>query len=215
MVHLWGGIIVDAGKFNWDNGKFPGLSEPDPSYHGMNYVKDVGAAAYITKARTQLLRDYGPAISPFNAFLLLQGLETLSLRMQKHCANAIEIAKYLENHPQVGWVNYPGLESNQYYDLAEKYLPKGQGAIFTFGLKGGIETGKKFIDSLEIFSHLANVGDAKSLVIHPASTTHSQLSEEGLKAAGVSEDMVRLSIGIEDAKDLIADLEQAINKATV
>ncbi len=210
-----GGIIVDAGKFNWDNGKFPGLSEPDPSYHGINYVKDVGTTAFITKARVQLLRDYGSAISPFNAFLLLQGLETLSLRMQKHCANAIEIAEYLENHPQVGWVNYPGLESNQYYDLAQKYLPKGQGAIFTFGLKGGIEAGKKFIDSLGIFSHLANVGDAKSLVIHPASTTHSQLTEEGLKAAGVSADMVRLSIGIEDVKDLIVDLEQAISKAVV
>ncbi|WP_094547879.1 homocysteine synthase [Petroclostridium xylanilyticum] len=209
-----GGIIVDSGKFNWDNGKFPGLSEPDPSYHGVNYVKDIGAAAFIIKARVQLLRDYGPAVSPFNSFLFLQGLETLSLRMQKHCSNALAIARYLENHPKVGWVNYPGLETNKYYHLAQKYLPKGQGAIFTFGLEGGVEAGKKFIDSLEIFSHLANVGDAKSLVIHPASTTHSQLSEEGLKAAGVSPDMVRLSIGIEDAEDLIFDLEQAIDKAT-
>lgn len=209
-----GGIIVDSGKFNWDNGKFPGLSEPDPSYHGINYVKDIGAAAFIIKARVQLLRDYGPAVSPFNSFLFLQGLETLSLRMQKHCSNALAIARYLENHPKVGWVNYPGLETNKYYHLAQKYLPKGQGAIFTFGLEGGVEAGRKFIDSLEIFSHLANVGDAKSLVIHPASTTHSQLSEEGLKAAGVSPDMVRLSIGIEDAEDLIFDLEQAIDKAT-
>ncbi|MDK2810753.1 MAG: O-acetylhomoserine (thiol)-lyase [Petroclostridium sp.] len=209
-----GGIIVDSGKFNWDNGKFPGLSEPDPSYHGVNYVKDIGAAAFIIKARVQLLRDYGPAVSPFNSFLFLQGLETLSLRMQKHCSNALAIARYLENHPKVGWVNYPGLETNKYYHLAQKYLPKGQGAIFTFGLEGGVEAGRKFIDSLEIFSHLANVGDAKSLVIHPASTTHSQLSEEGLKAAGVSPDMVRLSIGIEDAEDLIFDLEQAIDKAT-
>jgi O-acetylhomoserine (thiol)-lyase len=209
-----GGIIVDSGKFNWDNGKFPGLSEPDPSYHGVNYVKDIGAAAFIIKARVQLLRDYGPAVSPFNSFLFLQGLETLSLRMQKHCSNALAIARYLENHPKVGWVNYPGLETNKYYHLAQKYLPKGQGAIFTFGLEGGVEAGRKFIDSLEIFSHVANVGDAKSLVIHPASTTHSQLSEEGLRAAGVSPDMVRLSIGIEDAEDLIFDLEQAIDKAT-
>lgn len=209
-----GGIIVDSGKFNWDNGKFPGLSEPDPSYHGMNYVKDVGAAAFIVKARVQMLRDYGPAISPFNSFMFLQGLETLSLRMQKHCSNALKVAEYLENHPKVGWVNYPGLPSNKYNELAKKYLPKGQGAIFTFGLNGGVEVGRKFIDSLEIFSHLANVGDAKSLVIHPASTTHSQLSEEGLKVAGVSADMVRLSIGIEEIEDLIADLEQAIEKAT-
>ncbi|MDK2799402.1 MAG: O-acetylhomoserine (thiol)-lyase [Clostridiales bacterium] len=209
-----GGIIVDSGKFDWDNGKFPGLSQPDPSYHGINYVKDIGAAAFIAKARVQLLRDFGPAISPFNAFLFIQGLETLSLRMQKHCSNALEIAQYLENHPKVGWVNYPGLKNNKYYHLAQKYLPKGQGGIFTFGLKGGVTAGRKFIDSLEIFSHLANVGDAKSLVIHPASTTHSQLLEEELIAAGVSPDMVRLSIGIEDVKDLIYDLEQAIDKAT-
>lgn len=208
-----GGVIVDGGKFNWGNGKFPGLSEPDASYHGVNYFSDIGAQAFIVKARVQMLRDYGPAISPFNSFLLLQGLETLSLRMQKHCANALEIAKFLEKHPGVSWVNYPGLETSKYYALGQKYLPKGQGAIFTFGLNGGVQAGKKFIDSLKIFSHLANVGDAKSLVIHPASTTHAQLSEEGLKAAGVSADMVRLSVGIEDVNDLIWDLEQAIAKA--
>lgn len=208
-----GGVIVDSGKFNWGNGKFPGLSEPDPSYHGVNYVKDIGAAAFITKARVQLLRDFGPALSPFNSFMFIQGLETLSLRMRKHCDNALIIAKYLEAHPKVSWVNYPGLESNKYYKLAQKYMTKGAGAIFTFGLKGGIEVGRKFIDSLKIFSHVANVGDVRSLVIHPASTTHSQLSEEDLIAAGVSPDMVRLSIGIEDAQDLINDLEQAIEKA--
>ncbi|WHH58430.1 O-acetylhomoserine aminocarboxypropyltransferase/cysteine synthase family protein [Petroclostridium sp. X23] len=209
-----GGVIVDGGKFNWDNGKFPGLSQPDPSYHGVNYVKDIGTAAFITKARVQLLRDFGPALSPFNAFMFIQGLETLSLRMQKHCDNAMNIAKYLEQHPMVSWVNYPGLKSNKYYELGQKYMSKGAGSIFTFGLKGGVEAGRKFIDSLKIFSHVANVGDVRSLVIHPASTTHSQLSEEGLKAAGVNPDMVRLSIGIEDANDLIDDLEQAIQKAT-
>jgi O-acetylhomoserine (thiol)-lyase len=177
-------------------------------------VKDIGTAAFITKARVQLLRDFGPALSPFNAFMFIQGLETLSLRMQKHCDNAMNIAKYLEQHPMVSWVNYPGLKSNKYYELGQKYMSKGAGSIFTFGLKGGVEAGRKFIDSLKIFSHVANVGDVRSLVIHPASTTHSQLSEEGLKAAGVNPDMVRLSIGIEDANDLIDDLEQAIQKAT-
>lgn len=208
-----GGIIVDSGKFDWaGSGKFPGLTEPDPSYHGMRYVADVGAAAYITKARVGLLRNTGACISPFNAFLLIQGLETLSLRVERHVANAKIIAQHLQNHPQASWVNYPSLPGSKYYDLAQKYLPKGSGSIFTFGIKGGIDAGIKFIESLEIFSHLANVADAKSLVIHPASTTHSQLSGEELVAAGVTPDQIRLSIGIEDVEDLIFDLDQALEK---
>jgi len=209
-----GGIIVDSGKFDWaGSGRFPGLTEPDPSYHGVRYVADLGALAYIVKARVQLLRNTGAAVSPFNSFLFLQGLETLSLRVERHVANTKIIAKYLNDHPQVAWVNYPSLEGDKYYDLAQKYLPKGAGSIFTFGIKGGVEAGKKFIDSLEIFSLLANVADAKSLVIHPASTTHSQLSEEELIAAGVTPDQIRLSIGIEDVEDLIFDLDQALAKA--
>lgn len=208
-----GGIIVDSGKFDWaGSGKFPSLTEPDPSYHGMRYTADVGPAAYITKARVQLLRNTGAAVSPFNSFLFLQGLETLSLRVERHVANAKTIARYLQDHPQVSWVNYPSLEENKYYNLAAKYLPKGAGSIFTFGIKGGVAAGIKFIDSLKIFSMLANVADVKSLVIHPASTTHSQLSEEELRAAGVTPDQIRLSIGIEDVEDLIFDLDQAFNK---
>lgn len=209
-----GGVIVDSGKFDWTgSGRFPGLTEPDASYHGLNYAEALGPAAYITKARVQLLRDTGAALSPFNSFLFLQGLETLSLRVERHVANTKKVVDFLSNHPQVAWVNYPGLKESKYYELAQKYLPKGAGSIFTFGIKGGIEAGKKFIDSLEIFSLLANVADAKSLVIHPASTTHAQLSEEDLIAAGVTPDMVRLSIGIEDAEDLIYDLDQALRKA--
>lgn len=209
-----GGVIVDSGKFDWiDSGKFPGLTEPDPSYHGINYAKDVGAAAYVMKARVQLLRDTGAAVSPFNSFLFLQGLETLSLRVERHVSNTKKIVDYLLQHPQVSWVNYPSVKGNKYYDLAQKYLPKGAGSIFTFGIKGGISTAVKFIDSLELFSLLANVADAKSLVIHPASTTHSQLSEKDLAASGVTPDQVRLSIGIEDVDDLIYDLDQAFNKA--
>ncbi|MEA4924565.1 MAG: homocysteine synthase [Syntrophomonadaceae bacterium] len=209
-----GGVIVDGGKFDWaGSGKFPGLTEPDPSYHGIRYVADVGAAAYITKARVQLLRNTGASLSPFNAFLFLQGLETLSLRVERHVANTKKIAQYLKDHPQVVWVNYPSLEGDKYYDLAQKYFPQGAGSIFTFGIKGGVEAGIKFINSLEIFSMLANVADVKSLVIHPASTTHSQLSEEELKVAGVTPDQIRLSIGIEDVEDLIFDLDQAFAKA--
>jgi len=209
-----GGIIVDSGKFDWvASGKFPGLTEPDPSYHGIRYATDVGAAAYITKARVGLLRNTGACLSPFNAFLLLQGLETLSLRVERHVANTRTIANYLKDHPQVAWVNYPGLEGSKYYLLAQKYFPKGCGSIFTFGIKGGLEAGIKFINSLKLFSHLANVADAKSLVIHPASTTHSQLSGEELIAAGVTPDQIRLSIGIEDVEDLIFDLDQALTKA--
>lgn len=209
-----GGVIIDSGKFDWiGSGKFPGLTEPDPSYHGINYAKDVGAAAYVLKARVQLLRDTGAAISPFNSFLLLQGLETLSLRVERHVSNTKKIVDFLSEHPQVSWVNYPGLKENKYHKLAEKYLPKGAGSIFTFGIKGGTPTAKKFIDSLEIFSHLANVADAKSLVIHPASTTHSQLNEQQQREAGITPDQIRLSIGIEDVEDLIYDLEQALQKA--
>ncbi|HEY8463321.1 MAG TPA: homocysteine synthase [Bacillota bacterium] len=209
-----GGVIVDSGKFDWAaSGKFPGLTEPDPSYHGIKYVEALGPVAYITKARVQLLRDTGAALSPFNSFLLLQGLETLSLRVERHVSNTKKIVEFLNNHPLVSWVNYPSLPGNKYYQLAQKYLPKGAGSIFTFGIKGGVETGRKFIDSLEIFSLLANVADAKSLVIHPASTTHQQLSEADQKAAGVTPDMIRLSVGIEDVEDLIYDLDQALNKA--
>ncbi len=209
-----GGVIVDSGNFDWaGSGKFAMLTEPDPSYHGLVYTDAFGPAAYIIRARVQLLRDTGACISPFNAFLLLQGLETLSLRVEKHVSNAVKIAEFLSNHEAVSWVNYPNLKGNKYYDLAQKYFPKGAGAIFTFGIKGGIEAGKKFIESLEIFSLLANVADAKSLVIHPASTTHSQLSEKDLLAAGVTPDMIRVSIGIEDVDDLIYDLDQALRKA--
>lgn len=211
-----GGVIVDSGKFDWAaSDKFPGLTEPDPSYHGIRFAADVGAAAYIAKARVDLLRNTGACLSPFNAFLLLQGLETLSLRVERHVANAQVIARHLRDHPQVSWVNYPSLEDSKYHGLAQKYLPKGSGSIFTFGIKGGIEAGIRFIESLEIFSHLANVADAKSLVIHPASTTHSQLSGEELIAAGVTPDQIRLSIGIEDVEDLIYDLDQALEKSAV
>lgn len=205
-----GGVVVDGGKFDWNNGKFPILSEPDASYHGLSYAKDVGAAAFITRLRTQVLRDFGACISPFNSFLLLIGLETLSLRMQRHAENALKVAKFLEQHALVSWVSYPGLETSAEHEKAKKYLPKGAGSIFTFGIKGGVPAGKKFINSLKLFSLLANVGDAKSLVIHPASTTHSQLSPEQLESAGVQPDLIRISIGIEDAEDIIADLDQAL-----
>ncbi|MCM3635470.1 MULTISPECIES: homocysteine synthase [Paenibacillus] len=206
-----GGVIVDSGKFDWAaSNKFPGLTEPDPSYHGVVFTQAVGPIAYIIKARVQLLRDMGAALSPFNAFLLLQGLETLHLRMERHSENALAVAKYLEAHDAVEWVNYPGLESHPSYDLAQKYLPEGQGAIMTFGIKGGVEAGKKLINAVKLFSHLANVGDSKSLIIHPASTTHQQLGEAEQIAAGVLPGMVRLSVGTEGIDDIIADLEQAI-----
>lgn len=209
-----GGVIIDSGKFNWaESGRFPGFTEPDPSYHGLVYSEALGPAAYIVKARVQLLRDTGAALSPFNAFLLLQGLETLSLRVERHVSNAKKVAEFLQEHPQVSWVNYPALPGNKYYDLCQKYFPKGPGSIFTFGIKGGVEAGKKFINSLKLFSLLANVADAKSLVIHPASTTHSQLTEEEQRRAGVTPDQIRLSIGIEDVQDIIEDLDQALLKA--
>jgi O-acetylhomoserine (thiol)-lyase len=205
-----GGVIIDGGNFDWGNGKFPGLSEPDPSYHGVVYTEAVGNLAYIIKARVQLLRDIGAASSPFNSWLFIQGLETLHLRMERHVENATKVAQFLEENELVTWVNYPGLASSEYYDLAQKYLPKGAGSILTFGIKGGLEEGKKFINSVKLLSHLANVGDAKSLVIHPASTTHQQLSEEQQVSAGVTPDMIRLSIGIENVDDIIADLDQAL-----
>lgn len=206
-----GGIIVDAGRFDWQaSGKFPQITNPDPSYHDLEYAKVLGPLAYITKARVQLLRDTGACLSPFNAFLLLQGIETLSLRVERHVSNTEKIIDFLVNHPKVAWVNYPSLKDSPYYALKEKYFPKGAGSIFTFGLKGGFEAGKTFIESLEIFSLLANVADAKSLIIHPASTTHAQLSEEDLLKAGVSSDLIRVSIGIENCDDLIEDIEKAL-----
>ncbi|MBH8596932.1 MULTISPECIES: homocysteine synthase [unclassified Thermoactinomyces] len=208
-----GGVIVDSGRFDWTNGKFPDLTEPDPSYHGVRYTEAVGPLAYIIKARVQLLRDTGAAISPFNAFLLLQGLETLHLRMERHSENALKTAKYLAEHEAVEWVNHPGLPTHRTYELAQKYLPKGQGAVFTFGIKGGLEAGKKFIQNVKLFSHLANVGDAKSLVIHPASTTHQQLSEAEQRSAGVTPELVRLSVGIESIDDILEDLDQALQKS--
>ncbi|AVQ35200.1 homocysteine synthase [Staphylococcus kloosii] len=207
-----GGVIVDSGNFNWNNGKYPGLVEPDESYHGISYVNDVGAAAYITKARVQLLRDLGSAVSPFNVHEFLIGLETLHLRMQRHSENALRVAQYLNEHPKVTWVNYPGLEDNPYHSLAQHYLPNGQGAILTFGIDGTVNEISNFVDGLHLFSHLANVGDSKSLVIHPASTTHLQLSEEERQASGVLPELVRLSIGTENIDDIINDLEQALTK---
>ncbi|APT48844.1 O-acetylhomoserine aminocarboxypropyltransferase [Bacillus safensis] len=209
-----GGVIVDSGRFPWaDSDKFKGLTEPDPSYHGLTYTEAIGEAAYITKARVQLLRDLGAALSPFNSFLLLQGLETLHLRLERHSENALKTAQFLQDHPLVEWVSYPGLESHESYELAQTYLPKGQGAILTFGIKGGREAGKKLIDSVKLFSHLANVGDSKSLIIHPASTTHQQLSEAEQKATGVTPELIRLSVGTEAIEDILADLEQAITKS--
>ncbi|AJE02176.1 O-acetylhomoserine aminocarboxypropyltransferase/cysteine synthase family protein [Geobacter pickeringii] len=205
-----GGVIVDGGKFDWTNGKFSGLVLPDPSYHGLSYVEAFGDLAYIIKARVTLLRDTGAAISPFNSFLFLQGLETLPLRIERHVANTRKIALFLQQHPQVAWVNYPGLSGNPANELAKKYAPKGAGSILTFGIKGGAAAALRFIDSLSLFSHLANVGDAKSLVIHPASTTHQQLTREQQLESGVTEDLIRLSIGLEDPYDLIYDLEKGL-----
>lgn len=205
-----GGIIVDSGKFNWANGKFPAFTEPDPSYHGLKFWETFGAISYILKARVQLLRDLGPALSPFNAFLILQGVETLGLRVQRHSDNALRVAQHLETHPAVSWVNYPGLPSHPTYALAHKYLRHGHGAILGFGIKGGAEAGIKFINSAKLLSHLVNIGDAKSLVVHPWSTTHQQLSPEERLATGVTEDFIRLVIGIEDVRDIIADIEQAL-----
>jgi len=211
-----GGLIVDSGKFDWTRGKFPLISEPDPSYHGLEFVealKPLGNIAYIIKARVTLLRDLGPAMSPFNAFLFLQGLETLHLRMPRHSENALTVAAYLEKHPLVNWVSYPGLASSPDKTRADKYLARGAGAILGFGIKGGAEAGKKFINSLELISHLANVGDAKTLAIHPATTTHQQLSAAEQLATGVTPDFIRLSIGIEHIDDIMEDIGQALKKS--
>jgi O-acetylhomoserine (thiol)-lyase len=211
-----GGVIVDGGKFNWNNGKFPEFTEPDPSYHGVKYwdafgdFPGLGNVAFIFKVRVQLLRDIGASLSPFNSFLFLQGLETLPLRQRKHSENALKVATFLKNHPLVNWVNYPGLPDNPNYKTAAKYLKSGFGGIVGFGIKGGLESGKRFINNVKLFSHLAYIGDAKSLVIHPASTTHQQLTKQEQAATGVSEDYIRLSIGIEDVNDIIEDIDQAL-----
>jgi O-acetylhomoserine (thiol)-lyase len=210
-----GGAIVDSGKFDWSVPKFTELNQPDPAYHGLNYweaFKETGAA-YITKARVQLMRDLGPSLSPFNSFLFLQGLETLPLRMKQHCENAMKASQWLKSHPAVSWVNYPGLEDHKDYQNAKKYLPKGQGAIIGFGIKGGKAAGIRFIDSLKLISHLANIGDAKSLIIHPASTTHQQLAPKEQEESGITDDFIRFSVGLEDIEDILADLDQALIKS--
>jgi O-acetylhomoserine (thiol)-lyase len=214
-----GGVIVDAGKFKWNNGKFPEFTEPDPSYHGLVYwealsnLPGLGNVAFILKVRVTLLRDIGPALSPFNSFLFLQGLETLPLRQRQHAQNALAIAEYLKGHPLVNWVTYPGLKDDPSYPVASKYLKAGFGGIVGFGIKGGLEAGKRFINSVKLLSHLANIGDAKSLVIHPASTTHQQLTKEEQEETGVTADYIRLSIGLEDVEDIKADIDQALKKA--
>ncbi len=211
-----GGVIVDSGKFDWTSGKFPLISGPEPAYHGLDFVKtyeSFGNIAYILKARVVMLRDLGPALSPFNSFLFLQGLETLPLRMIKHSENALIVAEYLEKHPLVSWVNYPGLASSPENKKVKKYLKKGAGAIIGFGIKGGIKAGKNFINSLELISHLANIGDAKTLAIHPATTTHQQLSEEERLATGVTPDFIRLSVGLENVSDILEDIGQALKKS--
>ena len=214
-----GGVIVDSGKFKWNNGKFPEFTQPDPSYHGLKYwdtfgnFPGLGNVAFIFKVRVQLLRDLGATLSPFNSFLFLQGLETLPLRQRKHSENALKVATYLKTNPLVRWVNYPGLPDNPNHKIAEKYLTNGYGGLIGFGIKGGLEAGKKFIESVQLLSHLANIGDAKSLVIHPASTTHQQLTSEEQKATGVTQDYIRLSVGIEDPEDIIEDIEQALQKS--
>ena len=208
-----GGVIVDGGRFDWSKGDFPQITKPSPAYHGMVFWDVFGPISFILRARVEGLRDLGPCISPFNAFLFLQGIETLGMRMERHVENSLAVAKFLEDHEDVMWVNYPSLPSSPYYALAQKYVPKGAGAVFSFGIKGGYEAGRKFVDSLKMLSHLANVGDARSLVIHPASTTHQQLTAEQQAAAGVKPDMVRLSIGLEDLEDILWDLDQALTAA--
>lgn len=207
-----GGLIVDSGTFDWSGERFATLNQPDPAYHGIVFTETFGAMAYILKVRVQLLRDIGPALSPFNAFLFLQGLETLPLRMERHCENALAVANYLKEHTNVAWVNYPGLPDHPSYELAKKYLPRGQSGLIGFGINGGREEGARFIEHLTLFSHLANIGDAKSLAIHPATTTHSQLTPEEQHLTGVTDDFIRLSIGIETLDDILADLEQALAK---
>lgn len=208
-----GGVIIDAGRFPWDNGKFPGMTEPSKGYHNLRFYEYFGDLGWLMKVRGEMLRDYGPCQSPFNAFLLLQGLETLHVRMERHVSNARKVARFLNEHPAVSWVNYPELPQSPYRALASKYLPKGPGAIFTFGIKGGREAGRKLIENVQLLSHLANVGDCKSLIIHPATTTHQQLTDAELAACGIGPDMIRVSIGIEDIDDILWDLGQALDKS--
>jgi O-acetylhomoserine (thiol)-lyase len=205
-----GGVVVESGKFPWDNGKFPGMTEPSPGYHGVKFYETFGDFGFTMKARMEILRVFGPSISPFNAWMLLQGIETLPVRMDRHCENAMAVARFLKDHPRVSWVSYPGLPDSPYHALAKRYMPRGAGALLAFGVEGGFDAGVKFIESLTFVSHLANIGDAKSLVIHPASTTHRQLNEEEQKKAGVAPDMVRLSIGIESIDDILWDLDRAL-----
>jgi O-acetylhomoserine (thiol)-lyase len=204
-----GGVIVDSGRFHWTD-KYPAITQPSPGYHGMKFSEVFGNLAYIIKVRVEGLRDFGPCMSPFNSFLFIQGIETLKFRMEAHSRNALQVAQWLERNPSITWVKFPGLPSSPYYALSQKYLPDGQGSIVTFGIKGGLDAGRKLIDSVQIFSHLANLGDAKSLIIHPASTTHQQLNDQQQEAAGVTKDLVRISVGIEDVDDIIWDLDQAI-----
>ncbi len=210
-----GGVVIESGKFPWGNGKFPSMNEPSAGYHGVRFFETFGDFAYTMKARMEVMRVFGPTLAPFSAWQLMQGIETLPVRMERHCANAMAVAIFLQSHPKVAWVNYPGLPSNRYHDLVKRYMPKGAGALLSFGIKGGFVSGVKFIESLQFISHLANIGDAKSLVIHPASTTHRQLSEEDQIKAGVPPDMVRLSIGLETIDDIIWDIEQALAAATL
>jgi O-acetylhomoserine (thiol)-lyase len=205
-----GGVVVESGRFPWDNGKFPAMTEPSPGYHGVRFYETFGDFGYTMKARMEILRVFGPTISPFNAWLLLQGLETLPVRMERHCANTLGVAEFLRGHPKVGWVNYPGLADTRYHALTKRYMPRGAGALLSFGIRGGYDAAVKFIEGLQFVSHLANIGDAKSLVIHPASTTHRQLSEADQVQAGVPPDMVRLSIGLETLDDILWDLDQAL-----
>ncbi len=209
-----GGVIVESGKFPWDNGKFPGMTEPSEGYHGVRFYETFGDFGYTMRARLEQLRVMGSSLSPLSSFLLLQGLETLPVRMDRHCDNALAVAEYLDSHPRVAWVRYPGLKNDKYYDLARKYTPRGASAILSFGIKGGVAAGARFIESVQFLSHLANVGDAKTLVIHPASTTHRQMSEEQQIAAGVMPDMIRLSVGLETLSDILWDIDQALAKST-
>ncbi len=208
-----GGVIVESGKFPWDNGKFPMMTNPSKGYHGVKFYETFGDFAFTMKARMETLRTLGPTLSPMNAWLLLQGIETLPIRMERHVQNALKVAKFLLNHPQVSWVNYPGLENNKYHRLSKKYFPRGAGSIMTFGIKGGAPSGERFIEALHLISHLANVGDAKTLIIHPSSTTHRQLTEKEQRAAGISPDMIRISVGLESSEDILWDLDQAFEKA--
>jgi O-acetylhomoserine (thiol)-lyase len=206
-----GGIVVESGRFDWaQGGKFPSMTEPEPAYHGLRFYENFGDFAFTTKARAVALRDYGPSMAPMNAFLTITGVETLHVRMERHCANAQAVAEFLEAHPKVAWVSYAGLESSPYRELARQYMPKGAGAVFTFGVKGGYQAGVKIVENVRLFSHLANIGDTRSLILHPASTTHRQLTDEQRVAAGAGDDVIRLSVGLETAADLIADLDQAL-----